>query len=1037
MLTIMKASAGSGKTYSLARTYIGLLLESNDKYAYRHILAVTFTNKATDEMKNRILKELHIMATDPMKSNYRKDFVPSLFETEKDMQKKAKSVLRDILHDYSSFAISTIDRFFQHTLKAFAREIGQFSSYQVELDKNSLVAESVDRMLDSLTEESGSLLSWLTQNVLEQIEQGGKYSLDANLLKMALRLTSSQRQEVMQKAGMNSEEQSSLSKLMDIRDVCRKIMAEFREKVKDAASAVVQVMKDNKVDLADTNRGFLSVLNTYLEIGQNDIIPMPRPTFFAKAQTPDLWFSAAKSKKFLHLVEASLPGPLNEFCQLWAREYAVYNTARILDSQIYGLGVAGELKKTFEELMKEKNVLCIEESNTILSQIIKGSDAPFIYERIGTRYDHFLLDEFQDTAQVQWTNFLPLLINSHSQGGKNLIVGDVKQSIYRWRGSDWKLLDKEIPEQFPGYKSDPLKENYRSFPNVVRFNNGFFKEAAFQLDCLTGDEGEDSVSRIYSDVDQKIAKEGTPDGHVGLTFCDKDDELEQILNAVQRAVDNGARYSDIAILIRSNALGEEVAANLMSKGIPVITDDSLKVKGSIMVRRVVSLLSYIDNPKDTVNSFLAESLNVKIPESCSSLVDMVESIIRCLKESGEFYSGEVLHLQSFMDALQDYVSLNGNSLRGFLKHWENVNPSISSPSSGNSVRIMTIHKSKGLAFPYVILPFVENITLYKVDSQWCVPDLAGTSLSGVAEGVYDVMLSSNSEATLFARHYKEERFLQQVDNINTLYVAMTRPAFGLDIIAQKPSEKFLKADTLEFSDFSQLLYFYARKIHLPLQEDQKTVCFRYGTMVNFNDVRESDKEAVDIFPITEGEEYPSIALNIDVDEGAVHERGRLKFSADSLDFFLEDGHAGGMTSKRLKGVILHDVLSRVVSEDDVETSVRMAVNSGELSEDEYDDAMNLLSERLADVRDRGWFSPGDGYVLNEASVMNSDGRIYRPDRVVVKGNNVEIIDYKFGEPDQRYHRKMMLYAQMWKNMGDYDVSAFLWYVTSGEVVKVV
>ena len=218
MLQLMKASAGSGKTYSLTRQYISLLLKSSDRYAYRHVLAVTFTNKATDEMKSRILKELYIMSSDPSKSDYKKDFIPSLFPDESGMQEKAGRVLQDILHDYSAFAVSTIDRFFQQTLKAFSREIGHFASYQVELDKDSLVAESVDRILDSLTEDNGSLLAWLTDNVLEQIEQGGRYNMDANLLEMAKRLKSPQRQTAIEQTGVTSEALSSKENLLAIRE---------------------------------------------------------------------------------------------------------------------------------------------------------------------------------------------------------------------------------------------------------------------------------------------------------------------------------------------------------------------------------------------------------------------------------------------------------------------------------------------------------------------------------------------------------------------------------------------------------------------------------------------------------------------------------------------------------------------------------------------------------------------------------------------------------------------------------------------------
>ena len=451
MLKIMKASAGSGKTYSLARTYISLLLRNDDRYAYRHILAVTFTNKATDEMKSRILRELHVMATDPSGSSYLKDFVPSLFASMELMQKKAQTVLHDILHDYSAFAVSTIDRFFQQTLKAFSREIGQFASYQVELDKDSLVAESVDRILDSLTESSGGLLSWLTDNVLEQIEQGGRYSMDANLLNMAMRLKSTQRLEAVEKAGIDEDKTYSKDNLNRIRSSCRKIISDFRKEVKARAKRALEILETAGVDPAESNRGFLSSLYIYAELKENGQFDVPKDTFLSRAADPDQWFAKSKAGKYMPLVYPFLEVPLEDFCSLWGKEYAVYATACILDGQIYGLGVAGELRRTFNALMKEKNVLCIEDSNTILRDIIDGSDAPFVYEKLGVRFDHFLLDEFQDTSQVQWTNFSPLLHNSDSQGGENLIVGDVKQSIYRWRGSDWKLLDRNIPDEFPDH----------------------------------------------------------------------------------------------------------------------------------------------------------------------------------------------------------------------------------------------------------------------------------------------------------------------------------------------------------------------------------------------------------------------------------------------------------------------------------------------------------------------------------------------------------------------------------------------------------
>ena len=1048
MIQIMKASAGSGKTYSLARKYISLLLENKDRYAYRHILAVTFTNKATDEMKSRILKELYIMASDPSSSGYLDWFVPSVFPSAADMQKKAEAVLRDILHDYSAFAVSTIDRFFQQTLKAFSREIGHFASYQVELDKESLVAESVDRILDSLTEADGSLLTWLTDNVLEQIEQGGRYSMDANLLEMAKRLKSSQRQEVLESAGIDGDEDYSKDRLLEIRKRCREIIMVFRKEAKDRADKALAVLTDAGVNPTESRNKFMNELYVYSELAENDRVPRPKDTFFKNASDSDLWFAKTKAKTLMPKVYPFLEAPLDDFCDLFGKDFDVYNTACILDSQLYGLGVAGELSRTFNELMKEKNVLCIDDSNTILRDIIDGSDAPFVYEKIGVRYDHYLLDEFQDTARVQWQNFSPLLKESESKGGDNLIVGDVKQSIYRWRGSDWKLLQESIPDEFPGHTQTVLDTNYRSLSNIIGFNNAFFKAAASVLDAMAGYDGPGPMSEIYFDVRQNVSKADKDPGNVSFTFCPKEQELDKVLEAVMQAREAGARLSEIAVLVRSNNTGEAVAKYLIDNGIAVVTDDSLKVKGSVTVRRLVSLMSLADNPQDTVNGYLAQSLEVQIPRSCSSLVDMAESLFRSLKagDTEEVWKGEILHIQSFMDTLQDYVNSNGNSLRGFLKFWEGEDPSISSPSSGESVRIMTIHKSKGLAFPYVIIPFVENILLYKADRHWCMPDLCGTSLEGLAEGVYDVSLGSDSANTLFAEDYRKESFLQQVDNMNILYVAMTRPALGMHLISALPPAKCIQAveagQMPQFKNFSQILYWFLSSdndMHPIRTDDEESFRFDVGNIVDFSKFRKSEEDGVRDFEMSPGNEYPSIPLNIGEGdpEADVRERGRLKYSADSIDFFSEDGEAGISASNRIKGVVLHEILSRMIVADDLEKSARQALDSGDISADEYETTISLLRERLEEIRSRGWFECAMIEVMNESTLIDTDGQMYRPDRVLVKDGKITVIDYKFGEHYRKYERQLQKYADIWKRMGYQDVSAFLWYVHTGEVKRVV
>ena len=1055
----MKASAGSGKTYRLARKYISLLLKSKDRYAYRHILAVTFTNKATDEMKGRILKELHVLSMRPHESDYHDHFVPAYFPSDSDLQKKASTVLSDMLHDYSAFAVSTIDRFFQQTLKAFSREIGQFASYQVELDKDSLVAESVDRILDSLTEEDSGLLSWLTDNVLEQIEQGGRYSMDANLLEMAKRLKSAQRQDVMERSGVAADKEYPKEQLLEIKTKCRQIISDFRAAVKASASAALEIIEQAGVDPAESNRGFLKRLYLYSELKDGETIEALPTAFTSKALDHEQWFAKTKAAKLKPLVYPFLEAPLEDFCALFDKEFKVYNTAQILDGQLYGLGVAGELNKAFKELMKEKNVLCIDDSNTILRDIIDGSDAPFVYEKLGVRYENFLLDEFQDTAGVQWSNFSPLLHESESKGGESLIVGDVKQSIYRWRGSDWKLLNDIVPDEFQGHKEEILDTNYRSLANVVNFNNLFFKSAAAILDKMNGLGKDGPMSVIYSDVCQKTGKKSSAKGSVSLTFCAKEDELKKVLEAVHEALAGGASLSEIAVLVRSNAIGEDVSMYLIDNDIPVITDDSLRVKSSITVRRLVSLMSFADNPQDTVNGYLAESLDIALPRDCGSLVDMVEALFRELKakDADGLWRGEALHIQSFMDHVQEYVSMNGNSLRGFLKYWDGENPSICSPSSGESVRVMTIHKSKGLDFPYVIIPFAENINLYKAGNYWCAPELEGTPLHGIADGIYDVTLSKASEDTLFAEDYRKENFLQQVDNINTIYVAMTRAALGMHIIAKTPSAKCLKAieagDTTQFTDFSQMLYWFAsascggdvpgNEELLPPFSVTRTADeggaerFDAGEMVCFSEYRKNGNEAA-AFEISSSDELPSIALNPqsgDTDED-VRERGRLKFTADSLDFFSKDGETGVSASNRIKGVVLHDILAHINVPDDLESAVRYALQAGDVTRLEAEEAYSLLSERIAAAAQRGWFPSDADRILNEASLIDTDGQICRPDRVVISDGKVIIIDYKFGEHHKTYERQLRKYAGIWNRLGYKDVSSYLWYVHTDEVVEV-
>lgn len=906
MIDIMKASAGSGKTYQLTEKYLGCLAASGDENAYRHILAVTFTNKATAEMKSRILKRLHELAeTDP----------------------RAERILVSILHDYGAFSVSTIDKFFQQVLRVFARELGYFSAYQVELDTGALVQEAVDRLLDGITEKDTELIAWLDDLLMKQLSLGKRVYLEKDLYAACKQLRTFR------------QDPDSLSKenLARKRVECLKIIEKFNKRVYELAPELVG------------------------KAGSCGKIPYPKKTELKKASS--------------------------EVQELFVGSYKLYNTAHIIKDLTYTLGIARDFYASLDALTKEKNIMCLDDSNTMLKGIIDGSDAPFIYEKLGVRYRNFLLDEFQDTSDVQWDNFYPLLKESNDTGNNSLIVGDVKQSIYRWRGSDWRLLASRLPEQFPDAATTVLDGNWRSCPEIVQFNNSFFEFAAAQI----GRED------LYSDVKQKVKSRDPSPGMVRLDFRKDNDQLEAIAEYVLEAREQGARFGDIAVLVRSNKEGAAAAQFLIAKGFPVLTDDSLDTKSSVTVRRLVALLECLDNKDNVISGYYAGSLDMEYPQVYHSLTDLCEYFLRSLLERYPHEAaGEVLHIQSFMDNLQDWVSVNGNNLAAFLKYWKDADLTISSPPLSDSIRIMTIHKSKGLEFPYVIFPFAEEVSLYWHTVRWCQYD-------GIQ---YPVDLTLSVGDSLFDKDLEVEKKLQAVDNLNIFYVALTRAEKQLTVISDFPPQKIIdavdKGKTPEYKNMSQILYVYA-----------KTHGFTYGSPYDFSTLER---------PESGGNTVQGTYASIPIGD-------RLPVPDDSSDFFSEEG-IGTKVSPRINGVVLHDILSQVGTLDDLKDAVDAAVRDGLLPAEDAQRDYALLEGAI--VSHSEWFGKGLT-ALNEVSIIGEDGQLHRPDRVVSGSDGTVVVDYKFGAPRQKYRSQVQEYVRLYRKMGYKKVSGYLWYVPENRV----
>ena len=1016
MITIMKASAGSGKTYALAKTYIRLLLQNPDPTAYRHILAVTFTNKATDEMKRRILKQLHILAVDTEASPYFKDFVPSVCPDAETLGRLAGDRLRRILHDYGAFAVSTIDRFFQQTLKAFSREIGQFASYQVELDRESLVAESVDRLLDGLSPDSKDLLSWLTDSSMYRLESGERFKIDALLGEMAPSLASDRFREAVEKSGVSAEEMFSKDNLLKVKKVCDSVISSFEERVASSASAVVKVFSDEGISVENTSYGFMAKVLDYCAIEKGQKIDRPSGAFLGKAADSSKWFKKSDAARFSGAVGVLSP-VVDDFIALFDTPFREYNTARIIRGQIYSLGLAGALSREFSALMKEKNVLCLDDSNTILRDIIDGSDAPFVYEKLGVRYEDFLLDEFQDTSTIQWENFRPLLENSEAAGNENLVVGDVKQSIYRFRGSDWRLLDRTLPESFPDERIISLRGNYRTLKEIVAFNNRFFPFAARQVSANLGEDpdSENSIpSTICRDMEQDVRTRDAAPGSVDVVFIEKgEDQKDEIVSTISELLDSGARPEDIAVLVRGNREGSEIASRLIADSFPVVSDDSLQVKSSSVVRLVVSAFALADNPpredgKIPVAAFEAFDSGLEVPESYDSLFDLAEKTIAAVRKLHPgIMDGEVPYVQSFMDYLQDWVSINGNNLSAFLEKWKDVDLKIASPSGEGSVRIMTIHKSKGLEFPYVILPFVEKIELFKSEDRplfrslgnWYPVESEGTAFSST-EGLYNVRFTKSSGETLFARSFAREKRLQAIDAFNIMYVAMTRPQKGLKVIGEVPSKKSLSEGTV--SNMSDILYAFTGGN------------YSVGEPYDFTAMKRRKEDIA--------------GISLDYQSFLPDEGGRLRISSDASDYFGDDGSTGLSASERIRGIVLHGILSSVKVPSDLPGAVEKAVSDGIVPASEKKRILKFLQDEINSVKNRGWFPEDPSRVLNEKTLIDADGTVHRPDRIVTDGSTAIVIDYKFGQPRDSYLRQVSRYASILRRIGFTSVEAHLWYI---------
>ena len=849
MLTIFSASAGTGKTHILTGKYLSLLFKGEERY--RHILAVTFTNKATAEMKNRIIEELFYLADD-LPSEFLGQLSENGKKTEADIRKQARCILRKILHDYSAFHISTIDHFFQQTLRAFTREIGLQGNYQIALEKDLMLEQSVESMFTALEKnENKELMKWLLQFAEYKIEEDGGWDIRYNIFKLGKQLF---KETYKTHNTLIQNEIDHQPFLLSYLDKLNQIIYAARNKAKEFGKQGVLLMMQhdlNPSDLKDVSRSPFHFFQKLMEGGMDE----PTKTFRNLVDDVEKYTTKKTTQQIRDNAERMYENGMNELIKSvisFFDNLTDYNTANEIAHNFYALGILTHLTQHLAKWRADNNTLLIEDTNELLHNIINGNEIPFIYEKTGVRIEHYMIDEFQDTSNMQWSNFRPLLKDSLDNGRNNLIVGDVKQSIYRFRNSDWKLLDKQVKSDFNNQVIEMyLDVNWRSNRHIVELNNMLFDtipkllQQAYNVDveqsALSPDEKESNrtcIESAYKNTKQQVAPLFMQhDGHVRIQFISDNEEqqwkeqsLQQLPHIIEQLQDNGYTLRDIAILTRTKAEGLLVAETLLNhkEAYPeshykydIITEDSLTVGSSLSVRWMITMIKYINQPDNDCYREMAQAacaiLKMKnqgvqlengwpqksdTPQeapsynrffqsfspglieqlkqlSHHSLYDLVEGLYRLFES--DLPENELIYIQALFDIVTEFTTSESAETGRFLSWWDEVGctKKIITPDTQNAIRIMTIHKSKGLGFKVVILPFAD----WKVDQKeailWCRPSRKPFNTLRLVPVRYVKAL----QKTIFAADYFTEKLYAYIDNLNALYVAFTRAKETLIVMA--------------------------------------------------------------------------------------------------------------------------------------------------------------------------------------------------------------------------------------------------------------
>lgn len=1037
-LLVYKASAGSGKTYTLARNYLEMLFRgSSSANAHRRIMAVTFTNKATDEMKRRILMELAFLA-DGRESAHLNHLCSVLRRSEEELRSEARRLLKALLEDYSAFNVSTIDKFFLSVVRAFTHEMKLNSSYAIQLSVLELLPEVVDMLFDGLDSDK-ELRRLIAHFIDDKLDSGSDWNVRRDILKFAEK---------------NCDVQASVGDV-DLEHI-KGILINKKRGLGEAFAFVSEVKNDPVY--AERVSRWQSKIDNLEKLQQGELeIPDPVLNFIAN---PDKNIKKGTSDADTqHIYE--LCSRIREAIDSPQRRDAI--TASVMLKQFYLFSLLSYLQANIAAIAQRQNLLLLSRAEGFLTEIIKNSDTPFIYEKIGTKILHFMIDEFQDTSKQQWNNFLPLISNSLGEGNTNLVVGDVKQSIYRFRNADCDLLNTQLaqePSIMHYIRNEHLVYNWRSYGNVIEFNNRFFSFARdYFVDLfdtkakeqeqhrMLYNEVKEKFSSAYGDIEQKLGQKSKQGGYVSLvSFAKENKEWEQcaldLMTAQIRALkERGVRLSDIAVLTRVNKEAVVVAEQLIANGIEVMSNEAVRVSNARSVQLLEALLTLKVEP-NKVNRFQALYLYYELLEgaeqafanamqaykqtesdvlafvkrSAATIFEQVEQYIAYL-QLPTHCANEVAYIQAFQDAVFKYEHSKGSDLAGFLAYWGDQDVKLSVSGNVDAVNILTIHKSKGLEYPYVFMPLLDlsfepssNAVLWfdtkDAGQPFCQMPIVPVNYS-------KILLESH-----FAPQYLREKFASYLDGLNTLYVAFTRAGKELYMSFATKSDEAV----VEKSPEKQLIASFLKSGRLDLRSKECTmddgsnyVHYEFGAPVEVEAVAEN----------TVAQEYTMPATYfVSTHDRCVYTLAQTSPAAEK---------SCKADSQQL-GLLLHSLLASVQTLSDIPAVAAKFVGDGLLSQEDADAAVEKLQQFFVKHGGEHWFS--DEYeVMNEQEIVYNK-QVLRPDRIMIKGSTAIVVDYKFGQhQSDNYLEQVRNYQRAIASMG-YTTEGYLCYVELDEVVEV-